>query len=60
MAGLTWITSMMQNAYNKLKEAKHEEALPVFNEIQKELDEYMPLVKAELERMQKFNLEEVH
>lgn len=60
MAGLTWITSMMQNAYDKLKDAKHEEALPVFNEIQKELDEYMPLVKAELERMQKFNLEEVH
>lgn len=59
MAGLTWITSMMQEAYDKLKEAKQEEALPIFSEIQKELDEYMPLVKKELERMQKLNLEEV-
>ncbi len=59
MAGLTWITTMMQEAYNKLKEEKHSEALLLFNKIQKELDQYMPLVRRELERMHKFNVEEV-
>lgn len=55
MVGLTWVTGLMQEAYNFLKEGSNEKAVSVLNEVQIELDRYMPLIKTELKRMQEFN-----
>jgi HPt (histidine-containing phosphotransfer) domain-containing protein len=52
MVGLTWITAMMQDVYKKLKADNHASAIPLLQEVQKEFDQYMPLIRDELERMQ--------
>lgn len=59
MVGLTWITSMMQNIYEKLKLPEPEAILPLLDEVQHEFDRYMPLVRSEYRRMQQFQGETV-
>jgi len=59
MVGLTWITAMMQDVYGKLKQGSDETAVPLLEEVQKEFDLYLPLVKAEFARMQQFVEQEV-
>jgi len=54
MVGLTWITAMMQDVYKKLKADNHASAIPLLQEVQKEFDQYMPLIRDELGRMQQF------
>jgi PAS domain S-box-containing protein len=54
MVGLTWITTMMQNIYEKLKTESPHEALPLLVQAERQYDEYIPLVKSEYHRMQMF------
>lgn len=54
MVGLTWVTAMMQEAYNSLKEGDQENALAKIGEVQQELEQFMPLIKEEFARMEKF------
>jgi HPt (histidine-containing phosphotransfer) domain-containing protein len=54
MVGLTWITTMMQNIYEKLKTESPHEALPLLEQAETQYDEYIPLVKSEYRRMQMF------
>lgn len=54
MVGLTWVTNMMQDAYNELKQEDHEKALAKIDEIREEMDRFMPLIKKELSRMENF------
>lgn len=56
MVGLTWITKMAQDAYDELKEKNEDAAVKNLQEIQTELDKFMPLIKKEYQRMQKFLL----
>jgi PAS domain S-box-containing protein len=59
MVGLTWITATMQDIYDKLKQDDPEAAVPLLQEVQEGLEEYMPLVKGELQRMQQYLEQEV-
>jgi|GEM_PF-539100 len=59
MVGLTWITSMMQDIYEKLKQDNPMAAVPLLDEATKEFDLYMPLVRSEYQRMQQFLAEAV-
>ncbi len=56
MVGLTWITEMIQNAYNELKEGNHDAAVRLLQDVQEELDQYMPLIREEYQRMQQYVL----
>lgn len=59
MVGLTWITSMMQEIYEQLKQEDPLAALPLLEEVQKEFDQYLPLVSMEYQRMLLFLGQEV-
>jgi CheY-like chemotaxis protein/HPt (histidine-containing phosphotransfer) domain-containing protein len=54
MVGLTWITDMMQQVYNHLKQNNNQDALERIEDVHKELEDFMPLIKRELSRMESF------
>lgn len=54
MVGLTWITSTMQEIYEKLKQDSPQLAVPLLEQAEKEFDQYIPLVRSEYQRMQQF------
>lgn len=59
MVGLTWISHMMQDLYDKLKQEDYASVPAAFLLMQQEFDRFMPLVKTEYQRMQQFVGQEV-
>lgn len=54
MVGLTWITDMMQQVYNALKEEDNNKAFALLDKVHDQMNNFMPLVKEELVKMESF------
>lgn len=59
MVGLTWLTRMMQELYDTLKQEDYSSVPATFQLVRQEYDQFMPVVKAEYRRMQQFVGQEV-
>ncbi len=54
MVGLTWITDLAQKAYEQLKDGMQDKAVETLQEMQQEMDQYMPLIRVEHQRMKQY------
>jgi PAS domain S-box-containing protein len=59
MVGLTWLTRMMQELYDRLKQEDYSSVPATFQLVRQEYDRFMPVVKDEYRRMQQFIGQEV-